>query len=460
MTNARNLANRSTDFVSVRDFGASETTAPSANASAVTAAINYALSISPHPTVVFPDLIDITGYTITINKSPDYGDRQYLKLLGIGGGLKKTDAGFVFQGAAPLVGDISVMSMSFVSANSAGTIIWDCNTIMRISSSHNEYLNVDCVAKQDSTVNAQLMQSCRFTNEKITGGRGAAFYWQRASDCTFSNLLVENRASTFENVQDVGADPNMNQNFNVRITDCVIEGNVYGSAYAIKWGNSWCCTIARNYFENNAYDIDLNTLVRASHKGLTFMGNVFFLSAAQKASGYKPVTVGNLWTVDSGSYRSHTNLFAGNVSDGELYNFVGTGKLNSLGDYALQFTGFADTAIATFSGSNRTTTAGGKTLKTAGITRQISFTHTETSVLAGEIRTVSIALSDADFSGIANEGTIYTVYPRQVSSISVLGVSPVYATATSGTLYVVIENRSASTVASAILAINILVTGD
>ena len=446
--------------VSVKNFGASASATPAVNAAAITAAINHALTINPHPAIVFPEVVDITGYTITINKQPDYGDRQYLKLLGMGGGIKKTDSGFVFQGSVPLVGDISVTGMSFVSSNSAGTIVWDCNTIMRISSSHNEYINVDCVAKQDSTVNAQLMQSCRFTNEKIIGGRGAAFLWLRASDCTFSNLLVENRGSCFENVQDVGADANMNQNFNVRITDCCIEGNVYGSAYAIKWGNSWCCTIARNYFENNTNYVDLNTLVRASHKGLTFMGNVFFLSAAQKTAVLKPVIVGNLWTVTTTNYTVHTNLFTGNVSDGELYNFVGTGTMNTLGEYALGFTGFNNPRISALSGINKATTAGGRTLTIAGIARQFSFTQTETNVLAGEIRTVAISLSDADIPGIANESTIYTVYPRQIGSISVLGISPVYTTSTSGTLYVKIKNETGSTVSSAVLAINVLINGN
>jgi len=442
--------------VSVKDFGATATASPATNAAAITAAIDYSLSFNPHLTVLFPEVVDITGYTITITKAPDYGDRQYLKLFGIGGGIKKTDAGFIFQGYAPLVGDISVMCMSFVSNNNAGTIVWDCNTILRIYSSHNEYLNIDTVTKQDSLVTMQLMQSCRFTNEKITGGRGAAFLWQRASDCTFSNLLVENRETCFENILDTGLDVNMNQNFNVRITDCVIEGNVYGNAHAIKWGNSWACTIARNYFESNKTDIDLDTLVRASHKGLTFMGNVFFLSSAQKLAGYKPVKVGNLWTVIAANYRSHTNFFAGNVSDGELYDFVGTGTLNSFGDYSFQFTGWNNPRIATFSGSNLATTTGGNSLKTSGVTRKISFTQTETNVLAGEIRTVAIALSDADISNLVSETTIYTVYPRQINSISVLGINPVFATATSGTLNIVIQNRTLSTVASAVLAINVL----
>ena len=456
---ARSIQSKLRESVSVSDFGGSATATPATNAAAITAAINYALSVFPHLEVQFPELYDITGYTITIDKAPDYGDRYFLKLTGTGGGIKKTDAGFIFQGDTPLVGDIITTHMSFVSNNNASTIVWDGNTIIRVFSSFNEYFNVDCIARQDSTVNAQLLQSHRYTNEKITGGRGAAFLWQRASDCTFSNLTIENRGSCFENVLDTGPDVNMNQNFNVRITDCVMQGNIYGSAYSIKWGNSWGCTIARNYFENNTYYVDLDTLVRSAHRALTFSGNAIFLSSAQKATGYKPVIVGNLGTLSTATLQSHSNIFSANVSDGELYDFVGTGTLNSFGDFAVGSTGFANLNIVVNSGRNTVTTTAGNAIRKSGVITSFTFTHTEINVLAGEIRTISIPFSDAQTTTPMLLGNMYQVYPNQISSINVLGVLPVFTTGTSGNLFVTIENRSGGTVASAVLNVVVFQNG-
>jgi hypothetical protein len=457
---ARTVQSKLRDSVSVSDFGGSVSATPATNAAAITAAIDYALSVSPHLEVQFPEMYDITGYTITIVKPPDYGDRYFLKLTGTGGGIKKTDAGFIFQGATPLVGDIIVTHMSYVSNNNAGTIVWDGNTIIRVFSSFNEYFNIDTVAKQDSTINAQLLQSYRFTHEKITGGRNAAFLWQRASDCTFSNLTIENRQTCFENVLDTGPDINMNQNFNVRITDCVMQGNVYGSAYSIKWGNSWGCTIARNYFENNTYYLDLDTLVRSAHRGLTISGNAFFLSSAQKASGYKPVIVGNLGIISTVSIKSYSNFFSGNISDGELYDFVGSGILNSFGDFSVQQTGFNNLNIVVNSGFSTVTTTAGNAVKKSGVLTSFSFTYTVGSIGAGVTTTLAIAFSDPQINVPMLLGNMYQVYPNQISSINVLGILPVYTTGTSGTLYVTIENRSGGTVTNAVLNILVFQNGD
>ena len=446
--------------INVMDFGASATATPAVNAAALQDAFDYALSVTPHLEVQFPELIDITGHTITLNKSPDYGDRYCLKITGTGGGIKKTDSGFVFQGATPLVGDIKVSGMSFVSENGADTTLWDCNTIIRIESSHNEYLDWDCIADNTSTVFGELFQSCRFTFENIIGGRGYAFRWLIAADCSFENCVVENRSGFLGNYQDVGADPNLIQNHNIRVVDNVIEGLVYEFGAGIVWGNSWGCTIARNYMEFNEIYIDLDTLVRNAHYGLTVSGNAFYMTPQQKIDHQAAIKVGNLQTMLTTTTSSHANFFSCNVSDGELYYFVGTGTLNSFGDYSVLQYGWDNINIVVNSGSNEVTSVGGHNVKKSGVATTFSFTNTATTVTAHEVRTIAISLSDADVPGIVNESTIYTVYPRDVDKISVLGISPVYATDTSGTLYVTIENRTGSTVASTVLAINVLIIGN
>ena len=80
-----------------------------------------------------------------------------------------------------------------------------------------------------------------------------------------------------------------------------------------------------------------------------------------------------------------------------------------------------------------------------------SFVRTETNLLAAEIRTVTISISDSDIVNPVLLQNIYQVYPAQISSVNVLGIYPVFTTGSSGTLYVVIENRTGTTVASVVL---------
>ena len=516
------------EFVSVKDFGASTSNTPAQNAAAIQAAFDFAFTSvparTPHPAIEFPELYDITGHTLRINKPTiiGYPDPYYFTIIGTGGGIRKDDAGFIFTAGVgtTLVGFIRCQNMSFKSVRGAGTTVWDCNKLMYIDASFNEYFAVDRVMYQDSDVLGELFQSSRFVNEHIKDGAGYAFLWKRAADIVIANCKIETRDSGIGNVELAPGDSVLiNQNNTVRIENNVIQGLFLGEGTAFKFGNSWGLILRGNYTETCKKYFDLHSLVKRSHIGLTVSDNSIYLnSTGQKntkagtynqaggttltvtsashglnngdgvwldftsggavdgsyvisnvtantfdittteatTSGnvnayYSPLIVGNLNTLLTVSLRSHNNQFSCNVSDHELYCFVGTGTLNSCGDYAFAQRGFNNKNINVAWGRNNFTTAAGRLTTTSGISKVFSFTQTETNLLANEVRTITIAFSDADIVNPMLLQNIYQVYPNQISSVSVLGILPVFTTNRSGNLFVTIQNRTASPIATVVL---------
>lgn len=419
------------------------------------AAFNYA--VDNNLNVNLSRSYDITGMgPIYINKAADALNRRVLYIVGRGGEILKTDAGYVFDATEINVGDINISGVRFVSADGSGCIVWNGDKIIRISSRDNEYFNVDSVISQiDTTLlggaaPGRFIQSCRFSREHIVGGSGYAFYAYKFIDTTIADNLIEWREHGIGNVENTGGDVNFQQNHNLRITDNLIEGL---TGTALNLGNTWCCTIARNYFESNVGYVDLATLLKSNHFGLTFQGNVFFLTVAQKAANFKPVKVGTLFVTSSATLKLNSNAFIGNVSDGELYDKTGTGDIYSIGDYAYQSTGWLS-GVLPHTGMITRTTADSHVLRTSGVVKAFVFTSAQ-ALNASETKTVAIALSDSEINApiIANDAI--SVYVDQVSTVSVLGVSPVWASASSGTLYVTIQNRTASAIATVTLRVSV-----
>ncbi|MFC3797898.1 hypothetical protein [Cohnella sp. GCM10012308] len=381
-------------------------------------------------------MYDITGQgSIKINKAADYGDRRVLYIIGNGGGIIKNDGGIIFTADNVDVGDINISNCRFESTANMGCKIWDCDKIIRLQSSNNEYYNVDTIAYAAT----RYFQSVRFDSEHIVGGKSWAFYAFKTIDTTIKDCLIENREHGIGNLTNTSGDPNFQQNHNLRILNNVIEGL---TGYAIQLGNCWACTIARNYLESNTLGyLDLKTLVTASHFGLVVENNVFYLTTAQKSGGFKPAKVGNLFVLTTSSVKIDCNAFIGNVSDGELYEKTGTGTINSFGDYAFQQTGFAS-GVNVLTGYTKT---GPNNVRTSGVIKAFSFTYSD-SLLANETKTVAIVLTDATINGPINNKDAINVYINQISSVSVLGVSPIWQSASTGTLYVTLQNRTAAAV--------------
>lgn len=78
-------------------------------------------------------IYDITGLgSLKINKV-NHSDRQVLMISG--GGIAKHDAGYIFTTDLDYVGDIFLDSVKFVSTAGVGCIVFDCNKLIRITTS-------------------------------------------------------------------------------------------------------------------------------------------------------------------------------------------------------------------------------------------------------------------------------------------------------------------------------------
>ena len=204
----------------------------------VQAAINEA--ILRRQGVEFDRLYNITGKTITINKTT--GNRIPLRLFSnSNGGIRKTDAGYVFVATNSNTGDLFLDGVTFESIPGAGTIIYKCPNIIRVHSHQCSYVNVDTIIK---TEDRGYMQSMRFTNENITGGKGYAFDFGGAYDSSWTNVVIEHREHGFIH-RGTGTDP---QIFGCRIRDCILEG-LQGTAIELRNCNN--LVIDGCYFEYN-----------------------------------------------------------------------------------------------------------------------------------------------------------------------------------------------------------------
>lgn len=140
-------------------------------------------------------MYDITGLgTIYLNKTT-FLDRTPITIVGNGGGIKKTDAGIIFSAPIADVGDLFFKDVYFESQNNAGVVVFDCDKLIRVVSRDCKYRNVDTVARVNDGRN--YMQSMRFKGDSIVGGRGYVYDCVGAYDCTFDDVLVEQRDNVF-----------------------------------------------------------------------------------------------------------------------------------------------------------------------------------------------------------------------------------------------------------------------
>jgi hypothetical protein len=281
----------------------------------VQAAIIYAIA-NNFPAVNFRREFDITGQGPLIIEKTPWHDRRVLWLLGQGGGIKKTDAGAMFTAPVRSTGDISVRNMRFLSTSGAGTVVFDCDKLIRISSIGNDYRGIDRIAQATGDTIAERIQSLAFIGDHIISGTGHAFRAALTYDLTIAYCLVEDRAGgLFTN----GADAATAQNYALKIIGNVVE-NCIGTApdgAPIKVACSNVATIDGNYFEANHVnaavpDIDLHTLCgTAPQRAVRVQNNIHSRSTFQNSSGTAAIWVG----------RTSTPIVsAANVAFGILYD--------------------------------------------------------------------------------------------------------------------------------------------
>jgi hypothetical protein len=336
-------------------------------------ALDYA--IEHDISIKFTKMYDITNKgSLLINKANGSwdNDRRILYLIGCGGGIIKNDGGAIFTATFQKIGDINVNALKFKSVAGAGTVVWDCDKLIRIKSNYCSYINVDTVVSATN----QYAQSLRFEHENITGGNGWAFDFLKSYDTTISDNLIETRENGIRNTANI---PNEINNKNLRIINNCIEA-LYGKC--IELGGSFGTSFLHNYFEFCGEYVDLETLAN-NHQGLVFMNNGFNMKQEQIDSNMFPVLIGRTIrevNVDETNEIIQTCCFIGNVSNGNLYDKTGTGEIISIGDRYFPVSNANDNVVNLF-GINRINpnVTGITDIRSGGIVR--GFKHTSQLIL-------------------------------------------------------------------------------
>ena len=248
------------------------------------AAVNHCTA-NGYPTIVLDRMLNLTGAAaISVDKTPSWSVRDSVTFEGTGGGIIKHDAGVVFTSGTENTGDLTFRGVKFVSTAGAGAVLMDCDKLLRCFFLNNEYRDWDTIARQ--IVNGRWAQSMRFHSEKIIGGAGPAFLFRESIDCTFDDILCEDRlagtnGAFFHNSEAMAVIANRN----LRISNCCIE-NISG--IPIKVGMSYGCVFQSNYFEAtgqvNDPQIDLYSLGNPVQITVSLIGNTFVMQPAQVAA--------------------------------------------------------------------------------------------------------------------------------------------------------------------------------
>ncbi|HCT97988.1 MAG TPA: hypothetical protein DIC28_05650 [Aerococcus urinaeequi] len=170
-------------------------------------------------TIRFSRIYDITGLGSLYLDKINADDRRVIIFKGDGGGIRKDDAGFIFDGNVNNSSDWFFENMEFYSTRGAGTTILNADRIIRAQFTNIHARNVDCIA----TATERFMQTISFFGGSIIGGDGWAF----SAPCYYDfilggGLMVEHRENFFE--QTIGTVGTWQALNNVRFTDILIEG--------------------------------------------------------------------------------------------------------------------------------------------------------------------------------------------------------------------------------------------
>lgn len=334
----------------------------------VQTAINKA--IVENRAICFERMYDISGEgSLTIDKIG--AGRRSLNFIGLGGGIKKTDAGNIFSSTNIDTGDISSSNMKFEGRTGKGTVVWDCDKLIRINSVNDSYVDIDSVV----CARNRHSQTVKFICCNITGGAGWAFEWKRSFDTLIDGCTIEHREHGIRNTVMTG-DPDNNT---LRIINNVIEGL---SGKAVELGSSFGVTIMGNYMEmNKGGYIDLSSSSNY-HNGLSLIGNTFQLSETEIQNNIPAINLGKLG--------NNGVLSSGNVSTGVLYETTKAethGFLTSIGDTS--YNGkkvIGDPEILSELGRTNKV----KNMVTNGRNSIHSFYNASTTFAAGELKEVSI----------------------------------------------------------------------
>jgi len=281
------------------------------DAAKIQAAVNAA--ISGKRAIRFSRMYDVTGQSAIVFSKPE-SDRTVLHLLGVGGGVRRDDAGYVFTGYGVNMGDICSLGMRYLGTGLSTTCVWDCNQLIRITSIG------DCFVKiKAAEADTRYAQSLRFEGFTSTGNGGWAFSWHHAFDVTIKGLIeagangIRNSAYTTYPVD----------NFNLEI-DCCIEGM---TGEAISLGACGGVSISGYYEWNAGGYIDVSKSA-SPHAGISVSKCMFGMSETQIANHTKAIKWGKIGASGALSFGNYAHMC-------DLHEMAtDTGVLTSIGDTA------------------------------------------------------------------------------------------------------------------------------
>lgn len=236
-------------------------------------------------------------------------DRKQLYIKGVGGGIKKTDSGFIFNAEYDNTGDINISDVKFESLSGAGTKVWNGDKIIRIKSLNNQYRNVDTILSAPYV----FTQTTYFSNEHITGGQGWKFEAKRYLDVVIESCLVEDCVHFIRNTEALG----ISMCNSLRLTNNLIE-NLTGTVARL--AGSYGLSIHNNYIEFCEEYIDLLSLAtNYPHFGLSIIGNTFYLRDDQVLNSIPAIKIKNInnsaWYGNGGAFSTSNTCAAGILYD-------------------------------------------------------------------------------------------------------------------------------------------------
>ena len=413
------------------------------------------LAIETERPLKFGLMYDITGQgALMINKERDILNRRVTYLYG-SGGIEKHDAGYIFDAPEADVGDINIRGLRFVSTRGSGTTVWNCNKLIRINSMFNEYADIDTVAE----ANLRYLQSCRFEYEHIVYGQGWAFTFEECWDTSISNNLIENRQHGIGNA----SESTKAVNRTLRVKNNVIEGL---TGQAIKLGACYATTISSNYFESNLVgDIDLETLNKYYHIGITVSENMISVHANRRDTDYA-IKVSGLQTSEVNTSEQHeetqklslNNDFSGNVTTAKLFKKTGAGYLISRSNYeAIQSP--VDNRVLNLTAKQKSAPNNEQNsgVTTTGIMRHYQ-RFQNVSLGANASLTYDIPINNGNFQYPVKMEDIITVYPKTTTGVMYLkvdSIQPTHVSTNNGMLRIRFTNTHSESI-SVPVVINIL----
>lgn len=164
---------------------------------------------------------DVTNQTpLLYDKEGRYNNRQPIIFIGVGGGLKKTNEGFMFSTSTgyELSGDLVFNNVIFESLESAGMVILDTDKLIRTSFVNCMFRDVDTIARSTNG----YFQTISFLGGNAIGGKGWLLETPSAYDFSTTSFYVEHRENFFRQTSPVsGGRDSLNS---VRFRDSMVEG--------------------------------------------------------------------------------------------------------------------------------------------------------------------------------------------------------------------------------------------